>query len=171
MEKLKVGKIYKIIDNTNGNVYIGSTTKTLNQRLSQHKCDYKNYLNGRCYRTSFEIIKNNDYRIELIKYVIYKDKIELHQRERYYIENDICVNHRLPSRTKKEYCNNNKEYKKIYDKEYRVDNKEYIKEQKKEYYKERKNIEYKCECGSSINQYQKQRHFKTLKHINFINSN
>jgi hypothetical protein len=153
MEKLKVGKIYKIIDNTNGNIYIGSTTETLNRRLSKHKFDYNRYLNGK-YRhiTSFDIIKNNDFRIELIKYVIYKEKIKLYQRERYYIENNKSINKMIPSRTEKEY---------------RIDNKEY----KKEYDKERKKIKYNCICDSSIDICNKQRHFKTKKHIDFINSN
>jgi hypothetical protein len=157
MEKLKVGKIYKIIDNTNGNVYIGSTTQQLNKRLSEHKSYYNRYLNGKgnnC--TSFDIIKNNDYRIELIKFVIYKDRIELHQRERYYIENNNCINKNIPLRTDKEYYIDNKESKK----QYYIDNKEYIKEYNK--------IKYECECGSSICQYQKEKHFKSLKHINFI---
>jgi hypothetical protein len=152
-EKLKVGMIYKIIDNTNGNIYIGSTTKTLNRRLSSHKSEYNRYLNGKSkYTTSFEIIKNNDYRIELIKFVIYKDKIELLQRERYYIEKNTCINKKIPLRT---------------DKEYRIDNKE----RKKESNKQHRKIKYTCECGSSISQSAKQRHFRTLKHINFINSN
>jgi hypothetical protein len=140
MEKLKVAKIYKIIDNTNDNVYIGSTTLKLNQRLSEHKSAYKRYLNGKCqnYFTSFDIIKNNDYKIEIIKYVIFKDRKELYQRERYYIENNECINKVVPLRTDKEY--------------------------KKEYNK----IKFQCECGSSINLCVKQRHFKTLKHINFI---
>jgi hypothetical protein len=155
MEKLKVGKIYKIIDNTTGNVYIGSTIQKLNIRLSKHKSDYKQYLNGKDhYTTSFDIIKNNNYRIELIKYVVYKDKIELFQRERYYIENNECVNKCIPSRTDKDYI-------KEYNKQYRINNNEYIKEYNK--------IKYECECGSSICQYQKERHFKTLKHINFTN--
>ena len=35
-------KIYKIIDNTNGNIYIGKTEqKYLCERLSSHKYDYK----------------------------------------------------------------------------------------------------------------------------------
>ena len=129
MEKLKVGKIYKIVDNTNGNVYIGSTIKRLNKRLSDHKSKYNSYLNGKGYYdyTSFDIIKNNDYRIELIKFVIYKDKKELHLRERYYIENNICVNKFIPSRTLKEYRIDNKEYYK----QYRIDNKEYIKKYQK----------------------------------------
>jgi hypothetical protein len=153
MEKLKIGKIYKIIDNTNGNVYIGSTTKTLNRRLSYHKSEYNRYLNSKSkHTTSFEIIKNNDYRIELIKYVIYKDKIELLQRERYYIEKNTCINKKIPLRT---------------DKEYRIDNKERKKESNKQY----RSIKYQCECGSSICQDAKQRHFRSKKHIDFINSN
>jgi hypothetical protein len=168
-EKLKVGKIYKLIDNTNGNIYIGSTTQKLNQRLNEHKSDYRTYLNGkRHYTTSFNIIKNNDYKIELIQFVIFKNKKELHQRERYYIENNICVNKCIPTRTKKEYHNGEryKEYRKKYDKEYYkeyyIDNKDQIKERNK--------IKYQCECGLSIRIDGKQRHFKTNIHINFINS-
>jgi hypothetical protein len=164
MEKLKVGKIYKLIDNTNGNIYIGSTTQILNQRLSKHKCDYKSYLNGKhnCV-TSFEIIKNNDYRIEIIKYVIYKDKIELHQRERYYIENNDCINKYIPLRNSKQYYIDNKEYIKEHNKQYIIDNKERIKEYNK--------IKYKCECGTIVSQARKARHFRTLKHINYMNIN
>jgi len=166
MEKLKVGKIYKIIDNINGNIYIGSTIQTLNQRLNGHKYDYNRYLNNKHnYVTSCDIIKNNDYRIELIKYVIYKDKKELHQRERYYIENNICVNKCIPFRTQKEY---NKQYKinnKEHSKQYYIDNKEYL----KEYDKERKKIKYNCECGTIVSQARKARHFKSKKHINFMN--
>ena len=44
--KLNEGKIYQIVDNTNNNKYIGSTCKTLNQRLSKHKNNYKSFLNG-----------------------------------------------------------------------------------------------------------------------------
>ena len=36
------GKIYKIIDNTNGKIYIGSTVQTLQGRLLGHKTEYKN---------------------------------------------------------------------------------------------------------------------------------
>ena len=57
MEKLKVGKIYKIIDNTNNNVYIGSTIKSLNRRLIEHKMDHNRYLNDKKhYVSSFKII-------------------------------------------------------------------------------------------------------------------
>jgi len=156
MEKLKVGRIYKIIDNTNGNIYIGSTTQKLNIRLNTHKSDYRNYLNNKHhYITSYGIIKNDDYRIELIKYVIYKDKKELLQRERYYIENNECINKYIPTRTPKEY-----------KKEYCELNKEYIKKYKTQY---NQKYRFQCECGSLIRIDSKPRHFKTNIHINFIN--
>ena len=46
-------KIYKIIDNTNGNVYFGSTTQSLAQRLAGHTNGYKYHLNG---KQSYNII-------------------------------------------------------------------------------------------------------------------
>jgi DNA-directed RNA polymerase subunit RPC12/RpoP len=59
MNKYINGKIYKIIDNTNGNIYIGSTIKTLKRKIRMsYKC-------MDC--ISKEIIKNGDYKIELIE--------------------------------------------------------------------------------------------------------
>jgi hypothetical protein len=61
-------KIYKIVDNTNDNIYIGSTCKKLCQRLAQHRSNYKQYLNDKfSYITSFKILKNDDYDIVLIE--------------------------------------------------------------------------------------------------------
>ena len=42
------GKIYKIVDNTNNNVYIGSTCEpTLARRLAKHVGHYKFWKNGK----------------------------------------------------------------------------------------------------------------------------
>ena len=38
---------YKISCNENEFIYIGSTKLTLNERLRNHKRDYKKYLNGK----------------------------------------------------------------------------------------------------------------------------
>ena len=43
MNKFHNSKIYKITDNTNNQVYIGSTIKTLQQRLQGHKTAAKSY--------------------------------------------------------------------------------------------------------------------------------
>ena len=51
---------------SNNNIYIGSTRGDLRLRLSQHKSNYKRYLtNNKLYLTAFEIIKNDNYTIEL----------------------------------------------------------------------------------------------------------
>lgn len=41
------GKIYKIVSVSTSDVYIGSTTKDLKKRLSEHKSHYKLYQNQR----------------------------------------------------------------------------------------------------------------------------
>ena len=107
-------KIYRIIDNTNGNVYIGKTKQKLYIRLNNHKQDFKR--GSTC--MSREIIKNCDYKIELIEET--KDKT----RERYWIENTECVNVTIPGRTRKEHYEETKhllDKKKLsdYHKEYR----------------------------------------------------
>ena len=81
-------KIYKLIDNTNGDIYIGMTTN-LRRRLSQHKNKDNDCL-------SRKIIANGDYRIELI------EETDDKTRERYWIENTECINIQIPGRTLKE---------------------------------------------------------------------
>ena len=147
MNKYNNSKIYKIIDDSNNNVYYGSTIeKYISNRLGGHKTSYKRYLNNKIkYKpTSFEIIKNNNYHIELVEKVNCNNKYQLQQRERFYIENFDCINKNIPSRGKKEYNkyyrDNNKDYyfnnkKKIKEtsKNYYINNKEKIKEIKKNY--------------------------------------
>jgi len=118
-------KIYKIVDNTNGNIYVGRTKQTLKQRLSVHK--YQN-----C--TSIEIIKNGDYKIELI------EETDDKTRERYWIENTDCVNKVIPGRTKKEYekLEKFKEKKKQWDRKYREKYPEKKKQRDKEYHENNK---------------------------------
>jgi hypothetical protein len=111
------GKIYKIVDNTNGNIYIGSTTEpTLARRLAKHRGNFSSHLNGTSgYLSSFEVIKNNDYDIVLIENFPCNSKDELHKQERFYIETLPCVNKCVPIRNdiadvknkKKEYYNKN----------------------------------------------------------------
>lgn len=96
MVNYKDGKIYKIVDNTNGNIYIGSTSEPrLCRRLQKHKSSYKCYLNPNVkqgYMRSFDIIKNNDYNIFLIENYPCDSKDELHSREQYYIDKLECIN-------------------------------------------------------------------------------
>tara|TARA_R110000824_G_scaffold5554_3_gene25668 strand:- start:2758 stop:3153 length:396 start_codon:yes stop_codon:yes gene_type:complete len=82
-------KIYKIVDNTNDNIYIGITRqKYLSDRLGSHVWDYKTQNKKGC--VSRDIIKNGDYKIELIEETLDKS------REKYWIENTECINKQIP---------------------------------------------------------------------------
>lgn len=58
----KIYKIYKIQDNTNNNVYIGSTTQDIRDRVYRHR----NYLKTGEYCSSSIVIKNDDYHFNQI---------------------------------------------------------------------------------------------------------
>ena len=55
------------------------------------------------------------------------------------------------------------------NKRYRESNKDKIKEYKKEYVVLHKDDKYTCECGSVCILNNKTNHFKTKKHINYLN--
>jgi len=97
------GKIYKIVGNNL--TYYGSTCEpTLAKRLTKHKCALNEYKKGqRRFITSFKIIESGEYNIVLVEKHSCKSKDELHKRERFYIENNECVNKVIPGRTHKEY--------------------------------------------------------------------
>ena len=118
--------IYKIIDNTNGNIYIGKTKlKYLSSRLAGHRYNYVN--NYAC--SSKEVIKNGNYEIKLI------EETEDESREGYWIKNTNCVNKNIPGRSRKEH----------YD-----DNRDKLLRQKKEYdYKNKDNKKQKYKYQSS----------------------
>jgi len=140
MNRYHRGKIYKIVDNTNDQVYVGSTCqKQLSQRLNDHVRHYKDYLNGKFnYVSSFEILKNANYDIILLETIKCETKDELHARERHYIETLSCVNKKVEGRTKKEYYEANKEEIKIYQKEWRIAHKEETKAYQKEWNQQHK---------------------------------
>lgn len=130
------GKIYKIVCNETGLVYIGSTTQDLNIRISDHKKDYNAWLQGKIhYVTSFDIIKNNNYYIQLIEEYPCESKTELEMREGYFQKQIECVNTRIAGAA----CGDRQEYMKEYHKKYELTDK------RKEYNKTRRSTpEYKA---------------------------
>ena len=158
--KFDNSKIYKLIDNTNNNVYIGSCCSSLKTRLSKHKFSYiicifnniKSFeiIKNKDYIKSFEIIKNGNYKIELLEDCEIKTKDELLAKERYYIENNDCLNKCIPVRTEKEY--------KQYQKEYRETN------------KDKANEKFVCQCGGKHTRCGKSQHINSTKHLNYLES-
>jgi len=88
--------IYKIVCNITGEVYYGHTIKTLETRQCIHVAP-----SNRC--VSRQIIDRGDWQmIEIEKYPC-ANKKEAHSRERWWIENNACINKQIPGRTVEEY--------------------------------------------------------------------
>jgi hypothetical protein len=160
--KYQRGKIYKLVCNKTGLTYYGSTIQTLKKRLWAH------INNNNCY--SKVIIANNDYNIILLEEYPCNSLKELQLRERYYTENNNCVNRYVPSRTKKEWLEETG-----YNATYYYENQEKILQQKKEYLeKNRDKINSKrtevliCECGCEYTYGHSARHRKTKRHIKLM---
>jgi len=151
--------IYKIAckDLNKKEVYIGST-KNFIERYNAHKRHSK-YKTVKLYKyirnnggfdnfdmtilESFDNISNKDLFIKETKYIRFMGSLNCSVpcKDEISFENE--------KKYKKEWTIKNKEEKRLYDIEYR---------------KKR----YKCECGSNVMFYKKNRHFKSKKHINFI---
>ena len=93
MPNYSKGKIYKIIDDNDGRIYVGSTTATINHRLGTHVAHYIQYKKGeRHNQRSYEVLKGGKYHIELIQNYPCSSRNELEAREHYYINTLDCVN-------------------------------------------------------------------------------
>lgn len=150
-----MGSVYKLTDGVL--IYYGSTKEPLHRKLARHKCPSQ--------KATSKLLNRDKLTIELVEQV--EDIEQLKWRERYYIENNQCVNNDKPIRTSYEIRNPNKEYYeknktkiKQYHIHYNKINKEYIKQQKSK--------PYQCECGSIVSTTHKAKHFRSKKHINFI---
>ena len=187
----KNSKVYKIWSPQGEKIYIGSTTKELLcQRMTAHRKDYKGWKKtNNKFMSSFLLFEEYGLEncfIELLQEKVCNSKDELRQLEGKYIREQDCLNKRIAGQTKREYYEDNKEDKKQYyehnkekiserQKLYRENNKEKISECQKQYRDNNKEIlsqyqsqEYNCECGCKVTQKHKARHFKTIKHCQFI---
>jgi len=146
-------KIY-LIEDWKGLKYVGSTKKTLNERLSVHKSDKK-----RGKYCSSSKLNLDDCKIICIDECNKEDKKD---KEAYWINkidtvNDLRLNIDYEEYNK-EYYKDNKEYYKEHNKEYYKNNKEKYKEyykKNKEYYKNNK--EYKKEYQKEYRQNNKEK--------------
>ena len=106
------GYIYKL--STDNLCYYGSTIQKVNNRLNSHiyKCKIHNQDPSRQrFTTAFDIVKygRNNFLCEIIEEIDFIDKNELLQRERFYIENNTCINKTIPLQTRREWYNKNKD--------------------------------------------------------------
>jgi hypothetical protein len=180
--------------------YVGNTTlPLLCKRMVEHRSGYKRWKNGKNSYTSSYILFDKygieNCHIELIEMFPCNSKDELTKKEGEYIRSLKCVNKNIAGRTVKEWCEvnkkklaekareygkNNKETRAITTKKWRNNNPEAI----KKYYEATRDTKiqlnrkwrgvnsekYTCCCGSIIRKYEKLRHERSLKHINYCAS-
>jgi len=166
-------KIYQIVGNVeNSKRYIGSTVQPLSKRMGCHRDTYRT-INTYTSREIFDEYGIENCSIVLIENFPCDSKEELFKRERYWIETMDCVNKCIPTRTKKERYEDNKEEILNKMKIYRNSNKDEvnerirkIKQNNKDYYEE----QFICECGGKYKRCSKTVHFKTKKHQKYIST-
>jgi|LakMenEpi03Aug12_release.lakeMendotaPanAssembly.Ray.scaffolds.fasta_scaffold662925_2 group I intron endonuclease len=180
-------KIYKITNDFNDDVYIGSTCGELNKRFSQHKCISKDPSKQKS--TFYNLVNEigfERFRIELIENFPCEDKYKLRQREGYWIRELATVNMRIAGRDSKQYHQDNRESENLKNRERYLKNpdvkKEYYEinknkiisnvqnyyEQNKEKVLNRLKEKVVCECGCIIAKCNIPDHKKTQKHLNLM---
>ena len=161
-EKRFSGYIYNLINNLTGEVfYVGSTTQSLNRRLSDHKRDSfrPERSDYNCKKSIYirEIGKDN-FRIERI--VTFDDLIQLEKSklEQYYVlQNGMNTNTCVPGRSNKESC-------KAYYNKNKDQYKEYYNNKKDEILEKSKQV-CKCnECGFTYTYANKTNHLISRLH-------
>ena len=141
------GKIYKIVNDVNDDIYIGSTCNPLWSRFACHKSYTKleQQKNRKLYKTMLEIGVEH-FKIILIEVFKCDTKDELRAREDFFIRTiKPSLNSANAVRTKedvreykKEYQNLNKERLSEENKQYYIENKETFSEKRAEYYEKNK---------------------------------
>tara|TARA_B110000285_G_scaffold235429_2_gene317098 strand:- start:14198 stop:14911 length:714 start_codon:yes stop_codon:yes gene_type:complete len=164
MQDYNKGKIYKIISDSCLLPYIGSTIDTIEYRFRKHITKYKSWKNGKSnYNTSFEILKYDDARIELIENYPCNSREELEKQEgTYIIIGKNCVN--------KQKAGRNGDYKEYHKKWYKnPENKKRQTElQKAPAIKAYRSEKIECDCGEFISRTNLKNHRKSSQHKLFL---
>ena len=155
--------------------YIGSTNN-FKRRQQEHKFNCNN-INSKDYKYNlYEFIRENGgfdkFEFIILEEIDCESNLNARIREQYWIEhreNKLNIFRAYISKEEKI------EQKKQCDKEYRDSNKDKIKEHKRQYYEqnkkeinEKRKIIINCECCSFYSFNNKSRHFKSIKHQNYL---
>ena len=159
------GKIYRIFNCVTDDVYIGSTTQLLCNRMKSHRLTSKyggDHENSKLIKCTREHGIDNFY-IELFEKYPCSSKEELFAREGYWIRNEKpSLNTNIAGRTDAEYAKDNKEKCDANKRRYYEKNKELI--------YQRNNERIQCECGCTVTKINMQRHKATDKHKKKMNT-
>jgi predicted GIY-YIG superfamily endonuclease len=154
MPDYQQAKIYKLVCSETNKIYIGSTVQKLNRRRSSHIHQSQKY---KCSSVSFI-----NPTIHLLEDYPCNTKKELEERERYFIDNNDCVNKTIPTRTMKEWKESNKDKISIHNKTYKLKNQSKLDIYNKSF--------FVCDCGCKVRRDNKYNHLKTVKHLKLLES-
>ncbi|DAZ97030.1 TPA: hypothetical protein N0F65_012917 [Lagenidium giganteum] len=147
-----IGTIYEITNRDRSIVFIGSTIQPVNERWSNHKHDYKRWLEGKSknYCSIFRYFKQygiKSFDIEAIEEYEVKSTDELRQFEQLVIDKTSCVNE-VKASTGLARGLDRSSYDKLY----------YAK------YRDKINEKINCECGGKYTRKNRYVHVKTMRH-------
>lgn len=143
----KIYKIYPILEHDEGDIYIGSTTRMLSERMSRHRTDFRRGAFCKS-KIIFEKYGLENCKIELIENFSCLNTEELNRKEGEHQLINKCVNKNIAGRTKaewylanrdkelsriKKYSEEHKEQKQEYIKKWRIENREKMLKQMNEY--------------------------------------
>jgi hypothetical protein len=177
-----IGNIYAIVCNETGEIYIGSTSKSIQYRLSQHKSS-----NNKC--SSKQIIERNNYKLQLLESSVYDTKAEILSREKHWIHQSVieggtvinkvtpikyAINKEILLKSKEEIeiykeelIQLQKKDARAYTKQYQDNHKEYFKAKRDEH-KEKWQAPYLCQCSITCRLINKNRHERSLEHKKYV---
>ena len=174
INKYQNGRIYKIWNTINDEIYVGSTCNSLSRRMVHHRSAAKLGKSYKVYLTMNEL--GIDYfQIELIEYFPCQSKEELNAREGHWIRQIGTLNSIIAGRSIKDYKKDNAEKLKEQNKEYQKNNqdviqayrekiKDKIKQYHRKYYDQNKESlveaqsKYKEDHKEEISKYQHEYH-------------
>lgn len=121
MPNYQNGKIYFIWSPNYDKWYIGSTTESLNIRMTKHLSDYNKKTHRCC---SEKLLQYGDCHIQLIEHYSCHSKTELNKREGVFQKRclDFIVNKRIAGRTDYEYYTDNCEMYRKKSSDWRINN-------------------------------------------------
>ena len=131
------GKIYKILNSIDDEIYVGSTIEALSRRMTRHRSLANTNPYNKLYKHMIDIGIDKFY-IELVENYPCNDVYELIAREGYYIRENGTLNKNVAGRTRKEYMEDNYDHLKEVSKIWHENNKEHMKERNKSYYENHK---------------------------------
>lgn len=143
----KLRTVYIISSMAFDKSYIGSTCQRLCDRLAKH--------NYRKNCSSWEVIQHGDYMIAPLLIVPNCTRYEIELKEKEFLKqyNDILVNKQTVLRTPEEH------------QEQRIKDRLKSKEKWDDYGR----IKFDCDCGGKYDNKHKSRHFKSEKHLQYLN--